>query len=603
MIKWFRSGIAIKAAAFVFAVLMFIFVLQSVDWGKLATGTSIGKVNGRAIDARMYQREVQQATETRQRQSSQSLGLDDYEAIRNDVWDQFVTAQLLESEYRRRGIGVSDDEVVDAIRTTPLPDFFRLPEFQTDGKFDPAKYQKWLGSSVAQQFLPAMEAQYREELERAKLFRAVSADVFLSDAALWERYRDEHESVRIDLAGIVPGAAVPDSAVTVTPGEVEAWYAAHRTELARPKTIFTSFIALSRLSDASDTAAARERAEAVRKELVGGAPFAEVAKRESADTVSGNKGGELGEWTKGTFDAKFDSAAFSLKLNEISEPVLSQFGFHLIQVTSRTGNKAKGRHILIPIEVAGAHRDRLDAEADSLDKLAAEHADPAALDTAARALRLQIGRAKPLAAGAKMQIGLLTLPDAGVWAASAKVGQLSSIIETPFALYVFRVDSIHPPGIPTLADAKDTVTRVVRTAKKKGEAKKLADDLVKRLDGGASLAQAAEAMKLPHDVYGPFTRLSSPLRDPLVTGAAFGLESGKHSGVIDSNDGLYVLQALEHIRADSAAFVKDLEQLRARAVQEARQERVQTYLAGLRSAAKIVDNRAKMLQQTTPASY
>jgi len=595
-------GFAGRIAGAVFAVLMLIFVLTMAPWDKISTGTSVGKVNGRPIDARVYQREVQQVTEARQRQASQSLGLDDFESIRNDVWDQFVTNELLESEYQRRGIRVTDDEIVDAIRNSPLPDFYRLPEFQTDGKFDLGKYQKWLGSSVAQQFLPSMEAQYRAELERAKLFRTVTADVFLSDAALWDRYRDEHEAVKVDLAAIVPATAVPDSAVHVSQAELEAWYGAHKAELDRPKTIYTSFIAISRLADASDTVTARARAEAVRKELVGGAPFAEVAKRESADTVSGNKGGDLGEWTKGAFDPTFDSVAFSIKPNEISEPVLTQFGYHVIQVTSRTGNKAKGRHILIPIVVAGQHRDRLDAQADSLDKLAAERADPAALDTAARALHLQVGRAKPLTAGGKMQIGLLTLPDAGVWAARAKVGQLSPIIETPFALYVFRADSIHAPGIPTLVDAKDTVTRIVLDAKKKGDARKLAEDLVKRLDAGATLAQAADALKLPHEVYGPFTRLASPLSDALVTGVAFGLAPGKHSGVIDSKDGLYVLEALEHTPADSAAFAKDLEQLRTRAVQEARQERVQIYLAGLKSTAKIVDNRSKMLQAAPTGS-
>ncbi len=593
-------GFAGRIAGAVFAVLMLIFVLTMAPWDKISTGTSVGKVNGRPIDARVYQREVQQVTEARQRQAAQSLGLDDFESIRNDVWDQFVTNELLESEYQRRGISVTDDEIIDAIRNSPLPDFFRLPEFQTDGKFDLGKYQKWLGSSVAQQFLPSMEAQYRAELERAKLFRTVTADVFLSDAALWERYRDEHEAVKVDLAAIVPATAVPDSAVHVSQAELEAWYGAHKAELDRPKTIYTSFIAISRLADASDTVTAQARAEAVRKDLVGGAPFAEVAKRESADTVSGNKGGDLGEWTKGAFDPTFDSVAFSIKPNEISEPVLTQFGYHLIQVTSRTGNKAKGRHILIPIVVAGQHRDRLDAQADSLDKLAAEHADPAALDTAARALHLQVGHAKPLTAGGKMQIGLLTLPDAGVWAARAKVGQISPIIETPFALYVFRADSIHAPGIPTLADAKDTVTRIVLDAKKKGAARKLAEDLVKRLDAGATLAQAADALKLPHEVYGPFTRLASPLSDALVTGVAFGLAPGKHSGVIDSKDGLYVLQALEHTPADSVAFAKELDQLRGRALQEARQERVQIYLAGLKSTAKIVDNRSKMLQQAAP---
>ncbi|HEY6947769.1 MAG TPA: SurA N-terminal domain-containing protein, partial [Gemmatimonadales bacterium] len=271
MIKWFRSGFAVKVAAFVFALLMLIFMLTSVDWGKLTTGTSVGKVNGQAIDARVYQQQVQQATEARQRQSQQSLGLDDYQAIRDDVWDQFVTNELLQSEYKRRAIHVTEQEIVEAIRNEPLPEFFRLPEFQTDGKFDLGKYQKWLGSSVAQQFLPAMEDQYRDQLERAKLFRAVTADVYLSDPALWERYRDEHETVRVDLAAIVPAAAVPDSAVQVTPAEIQAWYDAHKTELDRPKTVFTSFIGISRIPDASDTAAALARADGVRKEILGGA--------------------------------------------------------------------------------------------------------------------------------------------------------------------------------------------------------------------------------------------------------------------------------------------------------------------------------------------
>jgi peptidyl-prolyl cis-trans isomerase D len=589
-------GFAGKVAGAVFAGLMLIFVLTMAPWDKITTGTTVGQINGRRIDVRAYEGEVQRAVEARQRESSQNLGLDEQQAIRNEVWDQFVTAELLESESRHRGVRVSDDEIVDAIRTTPLPEFFRLPEFQTNGKFDLAKYQKWLSSSVAQQFLPQMEAQYREQLERAKLFRTLTSDVYLSDAAVWERYRDDHEAVKIDLVAIVPHTAIPDSSVSINPAEIDAWYRAHRAELERPRTIFTSFVAISRLADASDTAAARARAEAVRKELTGGAPFAEVAKRESADTVSGNKGGDLGEWTKGAFDPKFDSVAFSIKPNDISEPVLTQFGFHIIQVTSRTGNKAKGRHILIPIEVTGPHRDRLDAQADSLDRLAAEHLDPAALDTVARALGLQINRARPLAAGGKMQVGMLTLPDAGGWAAQAKVGQISSIIETPFAMYLFRVDSVHAAGIPSLAAAKDTVTEAVRDQKKKVQARTLGQELIKRVDGGATLAQAADAMKLPHQVYGPFPRLSSPIRDPVVTGTAFGLAAGKHSGVIDTKDGLYVLQVLERTPADSVAFAKELTDVRARANQEARQERVQTYLAGLRTTAKIVDNRSKVLQ-------
>jgi peptidyl-prolyl cis-trans isomerase D len=595
MIKWFRSGIAVKAAGVVFAILMLVFVLTFVDWGHLGSSTSVGKVNGQSIDARMYQRQVQQAYEVRQRQSPQSHGLEADEAIRNQVWDEIINDRLLQAEYRRRHIRVSDDEVIEAIRTQPLPDFYRAPQFQTDSQFDLGKYQRWLGTQEARPLLPALEAQYREDLKRQKLLQSVISDVYPSDAALWERYRDEHETVKVDVAAIVPSRVVPDSAVSATAAEVEAYYQAHRQELERPQTIFTSYIAISRLPDASDSAAALARAEAVRKEIVGGAPFGEVAKRESADTVSAVKGGELGEWTRGAFEPAFDSVAFSLPLNAISQPVLTPFGYHLIQVTSRNGKKATGRHILIPIEVTGKHRDRLDAMADSLDRLAADRLDPAALDTVARALGLKVEPARPLPAGQRMQTGMLTVPDAGVWAVTAKPGQISPVFETPVALCLFRVDSIHPAGIPPLAQARDEVTQAVRNEKKKVQARQIGQELLKSLAGGGTLARAADAMKVPHEVFGPFTRITSPLRSTLVTGTAFGIDVGKHSGLVEAQGGYYVLQVLERTKADSAAFAKDLDKFRGQTLQEARQERVQTYLAGLRSTANIVDRRTQVL--------
>lgn len=114
------------------------------------------------------------------------------------------------------------------------------------------------------------------------------------------------------------------------------------------------------------------------------------------------------------------------------------------------------------------------------------------------------------------------------------------------------------------------------------------------------MAQAATATKLAHREFGPFSRVNPPLTSPLVVGTAFGLDAGQRSGVLDTKDGIYVLQTVTHAKADSTKFVKELDQYRARAINAARQERVRSYLAGLRGAAKIVDNREKVLQ-TGPA--
>ena len=602
MMQAFRN--AAKPLMVVVAITFFLWLVVDLSGitgnTGLLTRTDVGKINGRGVDARTYQTVVQQNIDARQRQSPGALGLEDYQQVRDEVWEQFVQNSVLDAEYRRRGITVSEDEVVEAIRNSPPPEFQNVPEFQTDSQFDMGKYQRWLTSSVAQQYLPALEAQYREQIQRSKLLRVVTADVYLSDAALWERYRDEHEMVKIGLTAVIPRNVVPDSAVGVSDGEIQAYYKAHLDEFNRPATAYLSFVALPRLTNAADTAVARARADSARAEIAGGAPFADVARRESADSASAAKGGDLGEWTRGSMDAAFDSAAFALPLHSLSQPVLSQFGYHIIEITSRKGNKARGRHILIPIEVAGAHRDQLDAEADSLERLGADKADPAALDTAARALKLPIGKAAPVQEGTKVQVGTLVVSDAGVWAFEAKPGATSQVIEAPIAYYVFRLDSLQPAGVPPLGQVRQAVAYQVRAEKKRERAREIARDYEKRVAAGGSLASVADSMKLPYKEFGPFSRINPPLTDPVVVGTAFGLDAGQRSGMLDTKDGIYFIKALEHTKADSAAFVKDLDKFRAQTINLARQERVRSYLQALREDAKVVDNRKKVLQQPGP---
>jgi hypothetical protein len=82
----------------------------------------------------------------------------------------------------------------------------------------------------------------------------------------------------------------------------------------------------------------------------------------------------------------------------------------------------------------------------------------------------------------------------------------------------------------------------------------------------------------------------------MVVGTAFGLDAGQRSGILDTDDGIYILETIEHTQADSAKFVKELDEYRARAINAARQERIRSYLTALQSSAKIVDNRDKVLQ-------
>ena len=571
--------------------------------GSLAQAREAGSVNDQSLDSRDFELLVQRSAEQQQQATQTSLGADDYARIRDQVWNEWVDQAVLTSEFKRRGLTVSDAELAEAIRTTPLPEMMQEPSFQTDGRFDLGKYQRWLTSGSAVQLLPALEERYRSEMLRAKLLRVVTADVFVSDAELWQRFRDESETAQVDVAAIIPRNAVPDSAVHLTDADVEAYYRAHGDDFKRPETAYLSYVMVPRALNAADTAAALERIRAARAEIAAGARFEDVARRESQDAVSAARGGELGTFARGQMVSEFDAQVFRLPLNRVSEPFLSPFGYHIVEVTRRSGDSATARHILIPIELAGAHRDAVDAVADSLERLAADRVDAAALDTAARVLGLRVARALPVQRGTVVQAGGVTVPNVGTWAFSKGVaGAIGTVEETRDALYLFRIDSLTPEGVPPLAAIREAVEGQARLSKKWELARAIGAQLQKRLDEGATLDMAATALGLPHQVVGPFTRVNPPFPNPTFTGTAFSLQPGQRSRVIDTPEGLYLLESKARVAADSAEFVRQKDDLRTRAIRIARQDRVRLYLQGLRDRAEIVDRRLEIQRENEEAA-
>ena len=604
MMQFFRS--IAKPLVLVTAIAFFVWLVVDLSGlsggGGLLTQTSIGKVNGTTVDLRAFQNEVQEVTQNRQRQGL-SLTLEEQAEIRDQVWERAIQEIIFRAEYARYGIRASDDEVAAAIRSSPPEEFLTgtelAPLFQTDGRFDPEKYQAWLSSSQGQAYVPVLEAQYREQILRGKLFRRIVADVTVSDAALWERYRDQKETVKLGLLRLDPGAAVPDQQVSVTPPEVESYYRGHRDEFDRAKAAFASYIALPRSPDASDTAAARQRALAVRQEIASGAPFAEVAGRESADTVSGRGGGELGEIQRSAVDTAFGAAAMSLPLRALSEPVRSAFGFHIIEVESRKGETFKARHVLVPIEVTGAHRDLLDRQADSLERLAAERLEGTALDTAATVLQLRIGKLGPFSEGGGVRITLPEagqVPDVSVWAFQAKPGEHSPVFEGERAFLVFRLDSVQPGGVPPLSSIQSEVEARVRLDGKHAAARSLDERLAAQArSAGAGLRSLADQPGMSYRELEPFARLTATLGDPELIGAAFSVPKGGIAGPVAGQERVwYLLQVLDRSPADSAQFAAELPQIREQVLRATRQSRVQAYLTTLRSLAKVVDRRAEV---------
>src|SRR5205823_8603212 len=116
-----------------------------------------------------------------------------------------------------------------------------------------------------------------------------------------------------------------------------------------PATAWLSYVAQPRVPDAADTAAAVAKVREVRAEIArGAAKFEDVAKTQSADSVSGARGGDLG-WVKRNepaFDPQFVAGLRGLPVGGLSQPVRSSFGYHLIRVEAVKGDSLHVRHIL-----------------------------------------------------------------------------------------------------------------------------------------------------------------------------------------------------------------------------------------------------------------
>src|SRR6266571_1525697 len=569
------------------------------------SGNVVLRVNGKEFQVTEYQQRVQLASEQyRQQNGTAPLTREQDQQIQNQVINQMIQDALLEQEYNRLGIRVSAEEIIDMAHNSPPPEVVRDPQFQTDSQFDLRKWQQFLSTTSDRNLLAQIEGIYREQIPRIKLAQYLTSDVYISDAKLWRIYKDQHDSVRIASLAVWP-ATIPDTS-TINDAELSAYIKKHPDDFKRPGVAYVRFLTVPRTPSPADSAAARARVARVRSELARGAKFEDVARRESSDSTSGQRGGDLG-WIKKNetgYVEPFMQAVRALKHGQLSAPVATQFGYHLIRIYQVKGDSVKLRHILIPVALQGAHLDQVEARADTLERLAAERSDPTTLDTVARRLGLPVSPEYQVVQGQPFALGPYRIPDVSVWAFEAPVGETSPVIEAPSGFYVFRLDSVTAAGVPPLNQIRAGASTAIRLEKQKVLARHRADSLESALRGVPDLAAAAAARGLDVQRFGPFTRLRPPsylAREPIVVGTAFGLRVGERSGVLEGETGYFIVESLSRKLADSSAWLAQRDVQRTQLRQAVQQARIQQYMEGVRAKAKVVDRRKDIFKSQAAA--
>lgn len=563
--------------------------------------TTVASVNGRDVPYDLYARVLQNAEQQQSERIGRALTLDERNQVERQAFDQMVAEILLEQEYKRRGIVVSDDEIRQAARLNPPPELLRNAELQTEGQFDPAKYQRFLASPAARQggLLLQLESYYRSEIPKQKLFEQLASSVYVTDARLWSIYQDQHDSARVSFVALRP-ETVPDSAVKVTDAELRSYFQAHTEEFERPGRAAVSILSIPRVVSAADSTAVRARLLALRAEIAGAtdqaANFAEVARRESHDSISAANGGSLGGGRRGRFVPAFENAAYALKPGELSQPVLTQFGYHLIRVDSRTGDSLNLRHILLRVEQSDSTASRVDRRADSLTSIAGSSENPAAFDSAAKRLGIPVVRATAIE-GDPLTVNGRYVPSVSAWAfGGARAGESSELFDGEDGYYLARLDTLVEGGKPAFDAVKEDVRRRVVQKKKIERLLPQARQLASAA-ATSSLESAAKSRGLTVEQSPPFTRVMPvPGLGSLneAVGAAFSLPVGAVSAPIATDDGVYVLRVDRRVNADRAAFEAQKQAQRTQVMGGLRQQRVRDYLENLRKTADIEDNRKQI---------
>jgi peptidyl-prolyl cis-trans isomerase D len=562
----------------------------------VTSSTVVAKVNGEEIPYLTWQNLVSNLARQQQEQSGRATTLDDQRQLEAQAFDQLVGDVLLAQEYKRRGIQVSDAEIREAALNSPPPQVYQNPDFQTDGRFDPTKYQRFIASPAARQqgLLVQLESYYRSELPKSKLYAQLIADAYVSDAQLWQGYRDQHDSATVQYVALRPTPAEV-AAATVDDKAVRAYYDRYQTRWERRGRAVVSLVTLSRVPTAADSAATRAKAAALRAEILAGADFGDVAKRESADESSAPNGGTLPPGGRGRFVAAFETAAYALRPGQISEPVQTEFGWHLIKLNERKGDTLSLQHILVKVAQGDSSATATDKAADRLSSLAAGSSDPAALDSAASALGLLVSQIEVRDGQAASYLGR---PIAGVsgWTFSGpSVGEISDLLDDDQGYYLARIDSLTPGGRQSFDDVKEEIRTVLKGRAAAAAMRAKAEAVLADAKAGSLTAAAAKA-GLVAESAGPFTRqgfvAGFGFANPAV-GASFAAPIGTPTLAM-SDDGAFVVVVTARTEAAREAFEAQKAQLRDQALQSLRQRRVQEFFEQLRRSADVVDRRQEI---------
>ena len=349
------------------------FALFGIDSYLSSAGNNVAvaKVGGNSISVQAYDNALKNMRNRLQSEGKFEQAQLDSPEVKSLVLDQLINKQLLSDEIHNAKYVISDSQLATYVTG--------MPEFQKDGKFSQELYDQTL---LQNQLSPTkFEAGMRADLLAQQAQDGIAKLGFISNARADEVLKLANQQRVVTVSEIKTKDFVDQ--VTVKPEEVKAYYEQHKNKLIVPEQVKIEFLSLApvnfmrnvNVSDdevkkyyddnaakfqgneqrrashiliafgVSATPEQKQQAKAKAEEILGQikndpSKFEQLAMKDSQDPGSAVKGGDLGSFGHGAMVKPFEDAAFSMKLNQVSDLVESEFGYHIIKVTEISGQHA-----------------------------------------------------------------------------------------------------------------------------------------------------------------------------------------------------------------------------------------------------------------------
>jgi peptidyl-prolyl cis-trans isomerase D len=536
------------------------------------------------------------------------------------VGQQLVQQEILLTEAHKLGIGATDEDVVNYLKTGATGQVL-FP----DGKFIGQEQYAALVNSRLNTSVKEFENEIKQNIAIERLRALITAGVTVSDKEVRESYRKASIKIKFDYAVIsvddVRKAINPTDAELETffkknavryatavpeerkityfaftpnelPGgvpqptqqEIQQYFTAHQSEYSVPEQARSRHILIKVApgADAKADAAAKAKAESILKQIQGGANFADMAKKNSDDPGSKDKGGELGFAQHGTMVPEFDNAIFSQKIGE-TKIVKSQFGYHIVQVEERQAAHSQPLSEVLPTIQATLIRQKVAGSEESYAHTLTSEAIKNGLDKTALAHHLAVVTT-PLMSS---QTIIGTLPDSREMvqrAFASKQGDPPQFASTGEGYAVFQVTAVQAAHAPTFADWKSHVEDDFRNEELPRLLSQKTAALAEKAKSLNDLAKAAKEMGAAvktSDLVGLTDQVPDFGEVGQVAPELFDMAPGNISGPINAQRTGVVAKIVDKQEPSPEDIAKNFDRMRDQMLQQRRSQAFNVFLGAI----------------------